>query len=120
MADQPVRTGPSQQHGQRAQLERAQQQIPLPDVRPGELAFNRPTERPSEPVTAGAPFGPGPGPAQVPGPMPDRQQDARRMAPFLPALEFMASQPSTSPEFRVWVRQLRANVVAGRLRTGGL
>lgn len=28
--------------------------------RPGAKAFNRPTERPSEPLTAGANFGPGP------------------------------------------------------------
>lgn len=32
-----------------------------PQVQPGQLgALNRPTERPAEPVTAGAPFGPGP------------------------------------------------------------
>lgn len=34
-----------------------------PQVAPGSLgAFNRPTERPNEPVTAGASFGPGPTP----------------------------------------------------------
>lgn len=35
-----------------------------PSVGPGQLgAFNRPTERPMEPVTAGASFGPGPTPS---------------------------------------------------------
>lgn len=36
----------------------------VPSVGPGQLgAFNRPTERPMEPVTAGASFGPGPTPS---------------------------------------------------------
>jgi len=33
---------------------------PLP--RPGEMPYTGPTNRPNEPVTAGLPFGPGPGP----------------------------------------------------------
>lgn len=49
-----------------AQLE-AQKAVPMatppteaPVLQPGQLgALNRPTERPAEPVTAGAPFGPG-------------------------------------------------------------
>jgi len=37
-----------------------------PQVQPGQLgAFNRPTERPAEPVTAGASFGPGPTPTTM-------------------------------------------------------
>jgi hypothetical protein len=40
------------------------QQPVAPKVRPGGLgAFGRATERPSEPITAGVPIGPGPGPA---------------------------------------------------------
>jgi len=40
----------------------AQGQIQRPT--PGTLgALTRPTERPNEPITAGAPFGPGPGPS---------------------------------------------------------
>ena len=35
-----------------------------PSIDPGQLdALNRPTERPNEPVTAGASFGPGPTPS---------------------------------------------------------
>ena len=33
-----------------------------PMVQPGQLPFLEPTNRPQEPVTAGMPFGPGPGP----------------------------------------------------------
>ena len=41
-----------------------------------------PSERPDEPITAGAPFGPGPGPAQT-TPMPGRTV-AESIAKFLP------------------------------------
>lgn len=43
-----------------------QAQAAVPRVSPGSLgAFDRPTDRPDEPLTAGAPFGPGPAPAQL-------------------------------------------------------
>ena len=41
----------------------AQQMAARP--RPGQQPLNRPTERPNEPLTAGAPFGPGPGPMEM-------------------------------------------------------
>jgi hypothetical protein len=43
--------------------------VPAPGpAQPGAAgAFNRPTERPNEPVTAGAPFGPGAGPEALSG-----------------------------------------------------
>jgi len=66
-----------QTYGKRKEQMEAQRAVPMsrqptelvqqpqaPRVRPGELgAFNRPTERPTEPITAGVPIGPGPGPA---------------------------------------------------------
>jgi hypothetical protein len=57
-----------QTYGEASEQMRAQQAVPMgsaptdtpPRVTPGSLgAFNRPTERPNEPVTAGASFGPG-------------------------------------------------------------
>jgi hypothetical protein len=57
-----------QTYGKASEQMRAQQAIPMGSsptdtptrVTPGSLgAFNRPTERPDEPVTAGASFGPG-------------------------------------------------------------
>lgn len=43
-----------------------QPETSLPRVSPGSLgAFDRPTERPNEPITSGAPFGEGPTPAQL-------------------------------------------------------
>lgn len=63
-----------QTYGEKTKLARAQKAVPVapspappaPNVVrsvPGERgSFTRPTERPSEPITAGAPFGPGVGP----------------------------------------------------------
>lgn len=65
-------TATGQTYGQATQQMRSQQAVPMASaptdtppppaqrVTPGSLgAFNRPTERPDEPVTAGASFGPG-------------------------------------------------------------
>lgn len=79
---QPVRVAPSKQYGQGVQQEAAQKIIPLPNTAglpapggapaptpmppaplPGDHGvFNRATEMPTQPVTAGLPFGDGPGP----------------------------------------------------------
>jgi hypothetical protein len=69
-----VQTAPSSQYGEAAALQRAQQAVPMapsptaavdttptaPRLTPGQFGpLDRPTERPQEPLTAGAPFGPG-------------------------------------------------------------
>lgn len=79
---QPVRVAPSAQYGQGAAQEASQKIVPLANTAgapaaggapapsqqpPGPLpgdhgAFNRPTDMPQQPVTAGMPFGAGPGP----------------------------------------------------------
>lgn len=74
MNTQPIRTAPSQHYGDRAANERAQQAAPLPQspaiaalmqmrgAPPDHPGLFRDTERPTEPVHAGLPIGPGPGP----------------------------------------------------------
>ena len=81
---QPIQAPSGLPYGQRAQLEDAQRQVPLPNQAPPPPAANPdpfaaalsaaerhpmpgggldgPTMRPSEPVTAGSPLGLGPGP----------------------------------------------------------
>ena len=80
---QPVKAAPGGEYGSVTELKNAQKVIPLPNanaptipgpiqpapggggaplIAPGELNFEAPTERPNEPVTAGLPVGPGPGP----------------------------------------------------------
>jgi hypothetical protein len=60
-----------QTYGEAAKQMASQSAVPMaaaptdspPQIQPGQLgAFTRPTERPTEPVTAGASFGPGPTP----------------------------------------------------------
>lgn len=67
-----------------------------------------PTERPEEPITAGAPFGPGPGPAQSMSLADESAQEAQMMRRYLPALESIANSPEGTPTFRRFVRFLRA------------
>ena len=70
--------------------------------------IDRPTERPDEPLTAGLPIGPGPGP-EVLGAIPDDDAlDAQALAPYLPTLELMASSPNASTAMRNFVRRLRS------------
>lgn len=58
----PVTAAANQTYGERGAQEQAQRAIPM--ARPGIAAppLDAPTQRPHEPVTAGAPVGPGPGP----------------------------------------------------------
>jgi hypothetical protein len=67
----PAKAAPGQTYGEAGKQIAAQKVVPMaapptptppqqPRVAPGSMGpLNRPTERPDEPVTAGAPFGPG-------------------------------------------------------------
>ena len=77
---------------------------------PSFLPLDAPTQRPDEPVTAGADAGPGPD-SGVLG-LGNRQSvdDARaaaQMADYMPVLLYLAAQPTTSPETRNLIRRLR-------------
>lgn len=83
MAEQlPITTASNQQYGQRLAQQRAQEAVPMgqsPTTVPSPVrerpqpaptgSFVAPTARPSEPITAGAPFGPGMGPVAAGIPM---------------------------------------------------
>lgn len=81
---------------------------------PSQGSFARPTERPEEPLTAGLPFGPGPGPEALlrrPEQEPSLDaQDAEALRSRLPFIEFMASQPGASPSTRLIARRLRGQL----------
>jgi hypothetical protein len=64
---QPVRAPSGGEYGDRKRLEGLQQAMPLPNLADKVVPIDAPTARPNEPVTAGAPIGPGPGP-EVLGP----------------------------------------------------
>lgn len=82
-------------------------QAPMPQVTP----LTAPTERPNEPITAGAPIGPGPGPEAMGMAMGMKGQssiDAKSLGAYLPSLERTASMPGTPPSFIRFVRYLRS------------
>ena len=69
-----VQTAKGQTYGKATEQRNAQKAMPMgaspadarPQVTPGSLgAFNRPTERPQEPITAGVDFGAGPSAIQA-------------------------------------------------------
>lgn len=69
---QPVRTPTGLPYGEAGALQDAQRAAPLPEAQPAQAApapprLSEPTTNPSQPVTAGAALGPGPGP-EVLGP----------------------------------------------------
>jgi hypothetical protein len=66
---------------------------PAMEMGPAPTPLFAPTERPDEPITAGAPFGPGPGPAM-------RQQPTGRLASTLAKL----AASDDSGTLAAWVR----------------
>lgn len=64
----PKKAVPGQPYGEATKQLAAQEAVPMgasPADAPPLAPFDRETERPDEPITAGAPFGPGPGPEAV-------------------------------------------------------
>ena len=70
-----------------------------------------PTERPDEPITAGIAMGEGPGPEALGINQAQMTEDdlafRADMQEYLPVLSYISSLPSTSPETRKAIRQLR-------------
>jgi hypothetical protein len=82
---------------------------------PGSLTpLDAPTQRPGEPVTTGLPVGAGAGPEAL-GPLGQLESDngAKDLAMYLPALEFIASQPGATAQTRNLVRRLRGAAGGG-------
>lgn len=63
-----------------------------------------PTQRPEEPVTAGAPFGPGGGPEST---RPAMDQDMQALKQYLPDLEIAAGFRNAPSSFKMLVNYLR-------------
>ena len=79
---------------------------PMPQVTP----IGAPTMRPDEPVTAGVPMGPGPGP-EVLGlkTTADTQlADMNKLSRYLPLMEKYATSPASSGTLKSFVRYLRS------------
>lgn len=74
--------------------------------------LDAPTDRPGEPVTAGADAGPGIG-AFAAGIGSDFQITNEKLRPLVRSLELMANLPGSNPETRALVRQLKARLSNG-------
>ena len=71
------------------------------------VPLTAPTERPTEPITAGMDMGAGPGSEVLPN---FRQQEADIVKKYMPSLELMAQDPDSPQSFRIFVRYLQGNM----------
>jgi hypothetical protein len=100
------------QGGARMGAPAAAGQTPAAGVDPsGLVSLDAPTGRPGEPVTAGAPLGPGVGPEAIGlGPGADKQADLQQLKAYLPVLIAQANRPDSTRAFRNFVRRIRAEM----------
>ena len=68
--------------------------------------FGAPSERPDEPVTAGADVGPGPG-SEALGLGRQVQDDTAQLARYLPIIEKVANDSASSKSLRLFVQYLK-------------
>lgn len=120
---QPMRDLPDAAYGEQATFRQDQQGAPMaqaagaaqggPPVAPADLSnvtpLHAPTERPGEPVTAGADAGAGPG-AAVLGLDEDNDPAWRNLVDILPTLELMANSAAGGHEMRQFVRRVRSRM----------
>lgn len=78
--------------------------IPLANLAP---SLFDPTDRPDEPLTAGASFGPGPGPEALSTPSAGNGPTQARLTAYMPVYIQMAESPYTSPEFKAMTNYIR-------------
>lgn len=74
------------------------------------VPLGAPSQRPGEPVTAGADAGPGPDSSALglPSPQDKSNQQLQRLATFLPAFERVANTKEASADFKNMVRYIRS------------
>jgi hypothetical protein len=120
---------PSASYGEGVETASIQSGAPMaktPDVRPqsrSEMGMApsqisvtplfAPSQRPDEPITAGIAMGAGPGPEAlgINNMQPEDDTNFRAtMLEYMPVLNYIAGLPSTSPETRKALRQLRDNL----------
>jgi hypothetical protein len=122
---------PDAKYGEQSAYRDLQQQAPLPTAqgapspssqgqapsqwrdggaaRDAVVPMSAPTQRPGEPVTAGAAFGPGPGTAALGiNPQQVEQQDMGHLSKNMAVYAYLANLPDASPSARLLVNILKA------------
>jgi hypothetical protein len=121
-ARQPIRELPDAEYGEAKEYRTAQQGAPLaaapgasaqpaqpgPNPAADVVGFGAGTQRPDEPVTAGADAGLGPDSTSLGLPEDPEEVDIANMARVLPSLELVASSPFSTRDTRNMVRRLRS------------
>lgn len=113
---QPVRDLPDPDYGeqqtfrsdQRAAPMGSQPVVPQAADLSSVVPFGAPSQRPMEPVTAGAAAGPGPGLEAMGLDNEDNDPGVQQLRQILPSLELMANMPQAGKAFRQFVRRVRA------------
>ena len=114
-ATQPQMIAPGGEYGSRQEMQSIQGGAPMQGgggastPAPSPIPLDAPTQNPGEPVTAGAPLGPGVGP-EAAGIQQDEQATAEQLRPLLRSLEVIANLPGSNPQTRSYVRKLRARL----------
>lgn len=118
---QPVMDLPDAAYGENAQLRQLQSAAPLPQASlagtirgpvqqaPQIVGLGEPSQQPDVPVTDGASMGAGANMSALGIPDPNRA-DAEQIAKYLPVLMKQAENPSATPGYKQWVRNLIANL----------
>lgn len=107
---QPMRAIPDAAYGEQAEFMGIQAGAPMaadPQMTPQIPGIDAPTMRPTEPITAGAALGAGPGPEVLPSLDSAMSEDMRTIARFVPMLERRAEDPDAPQAFRMFVRYLK-------------
>ena len=118
---QPIAQLSDPTYGEQTAFAEAQQAAPVPStsglptppqVRPGPppvVGLGEPSAEPDTPVTAGAEYGPGPGPGALGPTLSSGSSDAQDLAKYLPFLIDIAQKDSTPRSVKRMVRMLIAN-----------
>lgn len=108
---QPMMELPDAGYGEQAAFQAIQGGAPMAGMEaapPSPTPLSAPTEMPDVPVTAGLPFGPGPGPTgQNPAAQMD-EADMRNIAKYLPQFQAMAQDRDVPAGYLRFLAQLRA------------
>lgn len=125
MADQPTqgtRLAPGGAYGDRTAMEEIQggapmagtpSPPPMPQITAAMLpGLSDPTGFPDEPVTAGAPLGPGSSPVEA-GILNEEQITDEQLRPYVRSLQLLANLPGSNTETRTLVRLMKARLSRG-------
>lgn len=116
---QPMMDLPNAAYGENADFQAAQQGAPMatdsgaaaaPWSMPQVTGMGAPTGAPTEPVTSGAQYGPGPGTGALGLPTNQQADDADYFRKYLPTLIEIAQSDDTPPGTKRWVRTVIANL----------